>query len=60
MRSDPALVADALALPLHTCGRILKSQLWAFVYNLAGIPLAAFGLLSPVVASAQWHCPASR
>ncbi|MFT0635897.1 heavy metal translocating P-type ATPase [Pseudomonas sihuiensis] len=52
MRGDPALVADALALSRHTYGRILKSLFWAFVYNLVGIPLAAFGLLSPVVAGA--------
>ncbi|UVJ46552.1 heavy metal translocating P-type ATPase [Pseudomonas sp. LS1212] len=52
MRGDPALVADALALSRHTYGRILKSLFWAFVYNLVGIPLAAFGLLNPVVAGA--------
>ncbi|PMU22963.1 MULTISPECIES: heavy metal translocating P-type ATPase [unclassified Pseudomonas] len=52
MRGDPALVADALMLSRHTYGRILKSLFWAFVYNLIGIPLAAMGLLSPVVAGA--------
>ncbi|MGH8347495.1 MAG: heavy metal translocating P-type ATPase [Pseudomonas sp.] len=52
MRGDPALVADALLLSRHTYGRILKSLFWAFVYNLIGIPLAALGLLSPVVAGA--------
>ncbi|NBA95200.1 heavy metal translocating P-type ATPase [Pseudomonas sp. R5(2019)] len=52
MRGDPALVADALMLSRHTYGRILKSLFWAFIYNLIGIPLAAIGLLSPVVAGA--------
>ncbi|VVP23059.1 heavy metal translocating P-type ATPase [Pseudomonas fluorescens] len=52
MRGDPALVADALMLSRHTYGRILKSLFWAFVYNLIGIPLAAMGLLNPVVAGA--------
>ncbi|MCY1382805.1 Copper-exporting P-type ATPase [compost metagenome] len=52
MRGDPALVADAVALSRRTYGRILKSLFWAFVYNLVGIPLAAFGLLNPVVAGA--------
>lgn len=52
MRGDPALVADALMLSRHTYGRILKSLFWAFIYNLIGIPLAAMGLLSPVVAGA--------
>lgn len=52
MRGDPALVADALLLSRHTYGRILKSLFWAFIYNLIGIPLAAMGLLSPVVAGA--------
>lgn len=52
MRGDPALVADALLLSRHTYRRILKSLFWAFIYNLIGIPLAAMGLLSPVVAGA--------
>ncbi|WP_411961212.1 heavy metal translocating P-type ATPase (plasmid) [Pseudomonas mandelii] len=52
MRGDPALVADALMLSRRTYGRILKSLSWASVYNLVGIPLAAFGLLNPVVAGA--------
>ncbi|MGH8354030.1 MAG: heavy metal translocating P-type ATPase [Pseudomonas sp.] len=52
MRGDPALVADALMLSRRTYGRILRSLFWAFVYNLVGIPLAAVGLLNPVVAGA--------
>lgn len=57
MRGDPARVAEALALSPHTYGRILKSLFWAFVYNLVGISLAAFGLLSPVVAGAATEQP---
>ncbi|WP_311132816.1 HAD-IC family P-type ATPase [Pseudomonas fluorescens] len=49
MRGDPALVADALMLSRHTYAQILKSPLWAFVYNLIGIPLAAMGVLGPAV-----------
>ncbi|WP_174602643.1 hypothetical protein [Pseudomonas migulae] len=49
MRGDPALVADALMLSRCTYGQILKSPLWAFVYNLIGIPRAAMGVLGPAV-----------
>ncbi|MBI3144672.1 MAG: copper-translocating P-type ATPase [Pseudogulbenkiania sp.] len=52
MRGDPALVPAALDLSRRTYGRILKSLFWAFIYNVIGIPLAAFGLLNPVVAGA--------
>ena len=52
MRGDPALVAAALDIARRTGAKIRQNLFWAFVYNLAGIPLAAFGLLSPVVAGA--------
>ena len=52
MRSDPALVAAALDIARRTGAKIRQNLFWAFVYNLAGIPLAACGLLSPVVAGA--------
>jgi Cu+-exporting ATPase len=52
MRGDPALVAAALAISTRTVAKIRQNLFWAFVYNVAGIPLAAFGFLNPVVAGA--------
>ncbi|WBS01586.1 heavy metal translocating P-type ATPase [Pseudoduganella sp. SL102] len=52
MRGDPALVADALDISRRTFAKIRQNLFWAFVYNLAGIPLAALGMLSPVMAGA--------
>ncbi|HSI59153.1 MAG TPA: HAD-IC family P-type ATPase, partial [Ideonella sp.] len=52
MRGDVGLVADAIAISRRSYAKIRQNLGWAFVYNLVGIPLAAFGLLSPVIAGA--------
>ena len=52
MRGDPMLVAAALDISHRTVMKIRQNLFWAFAYNVAGIPLAALGYLSPVVAGA--------
>ena len=52
MRGDPALVADAIDISRRSYAKIRQNLFWAFIYNLVGIPLAALGLLSPVIAGA--------
>ena len=52
MRGDPLLVAAALDISRRTVAKIRQNLFWAFAYNAAGIPLAALGYLSPVVAGA--------
>ncbi len=52
MRGDPGLVADAIDISTRTFTKIRQNLFWAFIYNLVGVSLAAFGLLTPVVAGA--------
>ena len=52
IRSDLSSVVDAIELSRATLGKIRQNLFFAFIYNILGIPLAAFGMLNPVFAGA--------
>ncbi|MFF9593286.1 HAD-IC family P-type ATPase, partial [Streptomyces sp. NPDC014646] len=52
VRGDLKVAADAIRLSRRTLTTIRGNLLWAFGYNVAALPLAAFGLLNPMIAGA--------
>jgi len=52
LRNDLSAIGDAISLSRATITKIRQNLFFAFVYNVLGIPLAALGMLSPVVAGA--------
>ena len=50
MRGDPTLVANAIDISKRTWKKIQQNLFWAFIFNATGIPLAALGYLSPMLA----------
>ena len=56
MRGEPNLVSSSLEMAKLTYRKIKQNLFWAFIFNTVGIPLAAFGYLSPVLAGAAMAC----
>jgi Cu+-exporting ATPase len=52
LRGDLTLIPQAILLSHKTMSKIKQNLFWAFIYNIIGIPFAAFGLLSPIIAGA--------
>ncbi len=52
LRGDVRLVPSMIGVSHRTVGIIRQNLFWAFAYNVVGIPMAALGLLSPMIAAA--------
>lgn len=52
MRGDPRLLADAIAISRRSYHKIRQNLFWACVFNVVGVPLAAAGMLNPMIAGA--------
>jgi P-type Cu+ transporter len=52
VRGDLRVAADAVRLARRTLATIRSNLFWAFAYNVAALPLAAAGLLNPMLAGA--------
>ena len=56
VRTDLGAVVDAIRVSRDTLRIIKQNLFWAFAYNVAAIPLAAAGLLNPMIAGAAMAC----